>query len=315
VRTALCDLLGIDHPVIQASIGPWSSVALTAAVSEAGGIGSLGTALMSPEQIADQIRRTRERTEKPFIVNHTRRPLSDEAFELTLRERPAAVSLALGEPGELAERAHQAGCLFINQVHSVEQAVQAVEQGADVVIAQGEEAGGFGGGIGTMVLLPQVVDAVAPVPVVAAGGIADARGLAAALLLGAAGVNVGTRFVASSEAELPERWKERIVGARSEETVRAGFAEHVFPPVGPGGYPGTTPRVLRTGWVERYNADPEQARADRERLAAELIEAVRGGRGDELVPFTGQTVGLIDSVEPAREIIEEMVFGAEELLS
>ena len=315
MRTALCDLLGIEHPVIQASLGPWSSVALAAAVSEAGGIGSLGTALMSPTRVLDQIRSMRELTEKPFIVNHTRRPLDEEAFELTLREHPAAVSLALGEPGDLARRAHDAGCCFINQVHSVEQAVTAVEQGADALIAQGEEAGGFGGGIGIMALTPQVVDAVAPVPVAAAGGIVDGRGLAAALLLGAAGVNIGTRFVAAEEAEVPDEWKQRIVDARSQDTVRAIFAEHVFPPVGPGGYKGTTPRVLRTDWVDRYNADPQAAIAASERLAVELVEAVKAGRGHELIPFTGQTAGMIDSIQPAAQIVVAMVTEAEALLA
>jgi enoyl-[acyl-carrier protein] reductase II len=315
VRTPLSELLGIEHPVIQASLGPWSSVALTAAVSRAGGIGSVGTALMSPGQVVDQIRRTRELTDKPFIVNHTRRPLDEEAFELTLRERPRAVSLALGEPGDLAQRAHDAGCLFINQVHSVDQAVAAVEQGADLIIAQGEEAGGFGGGIGSMALIPQVVDAVAPVPVAAAGGIVDGRGLAAALVLGAAGVNIGTRFLAADETEVPEEWKRRIVEARSEDTVRALFAEQVFPPVGIGGYQGKTPRVLHTEWVDRYNRDPQAVVAERGRLAAELVEAVKAGRGHELVPFTGQTAGMINSVRPAGEILVEMVADAEQLLA
>jgi nitronate monooxygenase/enoyl-[acyl-carrier protein] reductase II len=254
-------------------------------------------------------------TQKPFIVNHTRRPLNEEAFELTLRERPKAVSLALGEPGDLAQRAHDAGCLFINQVHDVEQAVVAVEQGADALIAQGEEAGGFGGGTGSMALIPQVADAVAPIPVAAAGGIVDGRGLAAALLLGAAGVNIGTRFLAADETEVSEDWKQRIVDARSEDTVRALFAEQVFPPVGPGGYEGKTPRVLRTDWVDRYNADPQAVVTDRERLAAELVNAVKEGRGHELVPFTGQTAGMIDAVQPAREIVTQMVADAEELLA
>jgi enoyl-[acyl-carrier protein] reductase II len=315
VRTPLTELLGIEHPVIQASLGPWTSVALTAAVSEAGGIGSVGTALLSPEQVVDLIRRTRGLTDKPFIVNHTRRPLNEEAFELTLRERPKAVSLALGEPGDLAQRAHDAGCLFINQVHSAEQAVTAVEQGADAIIAQGDEAGGFGGGIGTMALIPQVVDAIAPVPVAAAGGVVDGRGLAAALVLGAAGVNIGTRFLAAEETEVPDDWKRRIVEAHSEDTVRVPFADDVFPPPGPGGYEGKKPRVLRTEWVDRYSADPNAVAAGRERLATELVEAVSSGRGHELVPFTGQTAGMINSVEPAGEIVVEMVAEAEELLA
>jgi nitronate monooxygenase/enoyl-[acyl-carrier protein] reductase II len=270
---------------------------------------------MSPDQVADQIRRTRELTDKPFIVNHTRRPLNEEAFELTLRERPKAISLALGEPRDLAKRAHDAGCLFINQIHSVDQAVKAVDQGADVIIAQGEEAGGFGGGIGSMALIPQVVDAIAPVPVVAAGGIVDGRGLAAALMLGAAGVNIGTRFVAATETEVPEEWKKRIVQSRSEDSVRALFAEQVFPPVGTGGYEGKTPRVLRTEWVDRYNADPQAVAAERERLTTELVDAVKAGRGHELVPFTGQTAGMIDSVRPAGEIVVQIVAEAEKLLA
>jgi len=225
------------------------------------------------------------------------------------------VSLALGEPGDLAQRAHDAGCLFINQVHTVDQAVTAVEQGADALIAQGEEAGGFGGGIGIMALIPQIVDAVAPVPVAAAGGIADGRGLAAAVLLGAAGVNIGTRFLAAEETDIPAAWKQRIVAARSQDTVRALFAERVFPPLGPGGYEGTTPRVLRTDWVDRYNADPQAALAAREHLATELVEAVKAGRGHELIPFTGQSAGMINSVRPAGQIVVQIVAEAERLLA
>ena len=121
----------------------------------------------------------------------------------------------------------------IKQVHSVEQAVTAVEQGADIIIAQGEEAGGFVDGIGSMALIPQVADAVSPVPVAAAGGVVDGRGLAAAIVLGAAGVNIGTRVLAAEETEVAEEWKQRIVKARSEDSVGALFAEHVFPPAAP----------------------------------------------------------------------------------
>ena len=134
-------------------------------------------------------------------------------------------------------------------------------------------------------------------------------------MLGAAGVNIGTRFLAAEETEVPEAWKRRIVEAHSEDTVRALFAEQVFPPVGAGGYEGKTPRVLRTDWVDRYNADPQAVVAERGRLAAELVEAVRTGRGHELVPFTGQTAGMINSVRPAGEIVLDMVAEANQLLA
>jgi nitronate monooxygenase/enoyl-[acyl-carrier protein] reductase II len=314
MRTPLTELLSIEHPVIQGSFGPWSRPELAAAVSNAGGIGSLGTTLMPPEAVTDQIRRTRELTDRPFIVNHTRRPLNEETFAVTLEEEPPVVSLALGEPGDLPARAHEAGALFIQQVHSVEHAVQAAEQGVDAIIAQGDEAGGFGGGIGGLALIPQVADAVAPIPVAAAGGIVDGRGLAAALVLGAAGVNIGTRFLACEESGVPEDWKEQIVAARSEDAVRLEFTEHAFPPPTEGGYAGTRPRVLRTNWVDRYNAAPEEAAANSERLGGELVNAVREGRAHELVPFTGQTAGMIHEVKPAAEIIQGMVAEAERLL-
>jgi enoyl-[acyl-carrier protein] reductase II len=185
LHTPLCDLLGIEYPIIQASLGPWTSVELVAAVSNAGGLGSLGTALRSAEEIKKQIARTRELTERPFVVNHTLRPLNEEAFAVTLEARPPIISFALGDPGNLVKRAHDVGILFIQQVSTVQQAREAAERGVDVIIAQGGEAGGFGGTVGAITLIPQVVDAVSPLPVVAAGGIADGRGLAAALLLGA----------------------------------------------------------------------------------------------------------------------------------
>jgi enoyl-[acyl-carrier protein] reductase II len=131
-----------------------------------------------------EIERTRAFTVRPFVVNHTLRPFSEESFALTLEARPAAVSLALGLRAELVERSHAAGVRFLEQVHTVGQAVAAAEAGVDAIIAQGGEAGGFGGTVGALALVPQVVDAVAPVPVIAAGGIADGRGLAAALVLG-----------------------------------------------------------------------------------------------------------------------------------
>jgi nitronate monooxygenase/enoyl-[acyl-carrier protein] reductase II len=189
------------------------------------------------------------------------------------------------------------------QVHTVEQAERAVGQGADVLIAQGGEAGGFCGEVATMALLPQVVDAVAPVPVLAAGGIADGRGLAAALVLGAAGVNIGTRFLATIEAQVPERYKARIVAAVSEDATKIDAAP--FPPVGPGGYV-TAPRTLPTPFTA--TGPPADA-------ADEHVAAVRAGRADELVPFAGQTVGLIDAIVSARDVIDALVTGAQTTLA
>jgi enoyl-[acyl-carrier protein] reductase II len=314
IRTQLCDLLGIEHPVIQASIGPWSSAELVAAVSNAGGLGSVGTALQTVEDLQKQLTRVRELTDRPFAINHTARPFNEEAFVLSLQAGPKLVSFALGDPGDLAERAHDAGILFMQQVHTVGQAYRAVERGVDVIVAQGSEAGGFGGTVGAMSLTPQVVDAVSPIPVVAAGGIADGRGLAAALLLGAQGVNIGTRFLASTEAMVPDDWKQRILAANSEDAIKVEFADHVFPrPSREGGY-GTLPRVLRTPFVEEWNRRGDEVELEAERLGGELVAAIRQGRAHELVPFTGQTAGQIYEVLPAGEIVRQMVAGAEEAL-
>jgi enoyl-[acyl-carrier protein] reductase II len=314
LRTPACQVLGIEHPIMQGSPGPWSSPALTAAISEAGGLGSLGTALVPLDRIRAEVERVRELTDRPFAINHTLRPLSEEAFALTLELAPPVISLALGVQPALVERAHAAGSRFVQQVHTVEQAERAAAAGVDVIIAQGGEAGGFGGSVSTLALVPQVVDAVAPVPVLAAGGIADGRGLAAALVLGAQGVNIGTRFLASTEAEVPDAYKRAIVAAGSEDAVKVNFAAEVFPPPDEGGFQ-TVPRALRTEFVDRGNADPGAVAAARERIGGELEQSVREGRGHELVPFAGQTAGLISSIEPAGEIVRGLVQGAEAALA
>src|SRR5262249_40930980 len=198
-------------------------------------LGSIGSALWSAEKLKSEILRTRALTDCPFAVNHTLRPLNEEAFAATIAAQPRAISLALGYSADLIKRTHDAGGLFRHQVHTVEQARQAVEGGVDVIIAQGTEAGGFGGAVSTLALVPQVVDAVAPTPVIAAGGIADGRGLAAALTLGAQGINIGTRFIASVEATISEDWKRRIVAASSEDAVKVLFADAIFPPPSAGG--------------------------------------------------------------------------------
>jgi NAD(P)H-dependent flavin oxidoreductase YrpB (nitropropane dioxygenase family) len=287
MQTDLTRLLGIDAPIVQGSFGPWTSVALSAAVSEAGGLGSIGTALVDPARVAAMIAEMRERTSRPFAVNHTWRPLSEEAFQVTLDARPAVISLALGGPGDLPARAHAAGVRFMARVHTVEQAVRAAEAGTDIVIAQGAEAGGFGGEVSTMALVPQVVDAVAPVPVLAAGGIADGRGLAAALALGAQGVNIGIRFLAAAEADIPDGYKAAIVAAASQDGARRVRRRRVPARVRPGPVRHAPARAAhrvrrplqRRAAHRRAGRQPRAARRDAHRPRARARALRRADRG------------------------------------
>jgi enoyl-[acyl-carrier protein] reductase II len=234
LRTPVCDLLDMKVPIMQAAIWPATAPKLVAAVSEAGGLGSIGSIFESAESVQRQIARVREITPRPFAVNHVVPLLDEAAFRATLEAKPTVVSFALGYPGDLVERAHDAGAKVIHQIHTVAQARKEAELGVDVIIAQGSEAGGQGMalGVGAMALLPQVADAVDPIPVLAAGGEADGRGLAAALVLGAQGANVGTRFLASEEASAEEGWKRTILQTESEDVVRFEAWEGIFPPAG-----------------------------------------------------------------------------------
>ncbi|AIR99539.1 NAD(P)H-dependent flavin oxidoreductase [Streptomyces glaucescens] len=311
LRTRLCDVLGIDVPVIGAPYGPYEQVELAAAVCRAGALGSLGTAVRPPADLRRQWARMRELTDRPFAVNHTLRPLDEEAFRATLDERPAAISFHLGVPADLIGRAHDAGIRWIQQVMDVRQAEQAVLAGADVIVAQGGEAGGQGGEVSTMVLVPQVVDIAGDTPVVAAGGIADGRGLAAALALGAQGVAVGTRLLASVEMGIAQEWKDRIVAAEARDTFKPVHSARFMPPFSrPDAY--GSPRSLRTPFLEEVEAHPERVRPAE--VGPRLVQAVLDGRGHEFLPFTGQSAALVHDVLPAGEIVRRMVDDAETVL-
>ncbi|HEY6567075.1 MAG TPA: nitronate monooxygenase [Actinomycetota bacterium] len=216
LRTPLSDLFGLEVPVIQAGMSIFTSPRLAAAVSNSGGLGSLGAWRRPADQLRRDLDELRGATARPFAVNHVVLDLDPAGFEFTLEAAPAVVSFALDDAGALMERVHQAGSLVMQQVTTVRQARVAVDHGADIIVAQGGEAGGYAGNVASLPLIPQVVDAVRPVPVVAAGGIADGRGLAAAIVLGAAGANLGTRFLASVEAPIEEEWKRAIVESPSE---------------------------------------------------------------------------------------------------
>lgn len=324
LRTRLCNLFGIEFPIIQAGMGVFTSAELVAAVSNAGGLGSLGTGLRPIESLKselllrpvaslkEELPRIRQLTNRPFAVNYTLAQPNEEIFTLILEVKPPIISFALGDPGDLVKRAHEVGSLVMHQVSTVQQAKQAAERGVDVIIAQGSESGGFSGSVAALALIPQVVDAVRPIPVVAAGGIADGRGLAAALILGAQGINIGTRFLASVEAPISEIWKKAIISANSEDAVKVEVWNDIFPRRA-AAY-DTVPRAIRTPFIEKWQKSREAAQRDAERLRAEVISAIQQGKMEEFIPWAGQTVGLVHEVLPSAEILRRIVSEAEEVL-
>ena len=314
LRTHLCDLLGIEYPVIQAPVGSSTNAELVAAVSNAGGLGSLAIGLRPAEDFKRELARLPKLTARPFAVNHAVVLLDEELFGLTLQAKPAVISFATNDPGDLVERAHAAGSRVVHQIHTVKQAVQAAERGVDVIVAQGAEAGGEHGTVGALALIPQVVAAVSPIPVVAAGGIADGRGLAAALVLGAQGVQMGTRFLASAEAPIGEGWKRAILAAESEDAVDTELLHDIAPRHGGGGYELLT-RVLRTPFLDKWRGRREEARREAEHLRQELRTARQQGREHEFLPWAGQSAGAIREILPAAEIVRRVIRQAQEALA
>lgn len=315
MHTPFCDLLGIDVPIVLAPFGPWEQVDLAAAVCNAGALGSVGTAVRTPCELREQWARLRDLTDRPFAINHTGRPFDEEVFAAILGAAPTAVSFHMGVPADRIAQAHEAGACWIQQVGDLRTAEAALEAGADVLVAQGWEAGGNAGWVGTMVLVPQIVDAAGDVPVLAAGGIADGRGIAAALALGAQGVVLGTRFLASVEMKIDASWKERIVAADATEAVKVPHSERVLPPFTlelPPGVP-PAPRALRTPLIDRLEADPGSV--DSGRLGPKLVAEVRANRGHDLLPFTGQSVALVHNIAPAAEIVSRLLSEAEAALA
>lgn len=313
LRTPLCDFLGIDAPIMQAAIPPYTSPELVAAVSNAGGLGSYASALKPLDQVREDIARIRTLTERPFAVNFLIPVFDAEIFDLVLSDPLPVVSFAVGHPGERIKRARDAGARVVAQVHTVEQAREIASAGTDVIIAQGSEAGGLSGSVSLMPLLPQVVDAVAPVPVVAAGGIADGRGLAAALALGAQGVNIGTRFIASEEASSGSGHRQQIIAAQSEHSQKSRILEQLFTFSGDE-FP-TSMRSLRTSFLDEWDGRDVVQPDELERLRAEVFEGTGRNRVEDYFFAAGQSVGLIEDVLPASEIVQQMISEAETALA
>lgn len=310
MRTRVTDLLGIRHPILLGGMAGASGAKLVAAVSQAGGLGILAGSTLSPDAIEGEISAIRELTQLPFGVNLLLWSASYKV-EAVLAQQPAVLSTAWGNPSPYIEAAHEAGVLVVHMVHDVPGAIAAALAGVDLIVAQGHEGGGHVGLQSTFTLVPQVVDAVGDIPVVAAGGIADGRGLAAALALGAEGVLMGTRFLATAEAPIHDVWKRAIIEAGGHQTVYSRVIDIANEAAWPA---PAAARAIRNGFLERWLGKEDEVRQRSDELGGELARAKREGDRDEMALLAGEAVGLINDLPSAGEVIERIVKEAEGLL-
>lgn len=323
LTTPFTDLFGVPHPVAQAPVGSVTCPDLAAAVSAAGGLGSLAVTWRPPDAAARAVRGTRERTGRPFAVNlalddATTRFPADDHLDACLDAGAPAVTFSFGDPAPYVGRVHDADALALAMVGSADAARDAVAAGVDCVVAQGAEAGGhLDSDVSTVALVPRVVDAV-DVPVLAAGGITDGRGLAAALALGADGAYLGTRFVATEEARSHPTYRELLRAADETATTRTGCFD--------GGWPGRDHRVLRNSTVEAWDAAGRPPAGDRpgegetvanvgeyeiERYDDDPPLPETEGDAEAMALYAGQGVGGVEDVPPAGELVERLVADAE----
>jgi NAD(P)H-dependent flavin oxidoreductase YrpB (nitropropane dioxygenase family) len=314
MRTRICDVLKIEHPVVLGGMATGTNAALVAAVTNAGGLGILGATFLPPEQQRTETGKIRELTAGPFGLNHLLAFAAEDRFSATLAARPRVVSTAWAWSDQdlrpFFQRAHDAGSLVMHMVSGVPEAVRAVQSGADIVVAQGTEGGGHVGWMGTMALVPQVVRAVAPVPVLAAGGIADGSGLAASLALGAEGVLLGTRFLATPEAPIPPSYKRAILESDGHDTLLTEIADIAYGLV----WPGAMSRVVRNRFIERWAGREWDVRQRRNEIATGLRAARERDDAAESNLQMGQTAGLITAIVPAAQVVREVVAEAERII-
>jgi nitronate monooxygenase/enoyl-[acyl-carrier protein] reductase II len=306
LRTPVCDLLGIEIPIFQAGMSTYTTPELVAAVSNAGGLGIIGALFREPDEVREQITRVRELTSRPFGVNHVISQLDPAAFDVTLELRVPVLSLAWGRAGDLVRQAHQAGMKVVHQVNTPEEAGQVTSDGADVIVAQGTEGGGHVGGMSTLPLIPQVIDVVNAVPVIAAGGIADGRGLAAVLMLGAQGALLGTRFLATPEADGRGHSKDVILNALGSQTVASKFFDDVFRLR----WPGALLRSIRNPLLDRWAQRQQDWALAADQIRPSLEAAIAAG--DFVI--AGESAGLIHDIMPAGELVQRIAREAEALL-
>lgn len=301
MHTRACTVLGIETPIVQAGMSSFTSPELVAAVSNAGGLGVLGALLRPVAQLRDDLAKIRALTDRPFGVNHVLAHLDPEALEITLESRVPVISTAWGDPSPIVARARAAGVRVLHQVATAAEAARAAAAGVDVV-AQGTDGGGHVGFVGTLPLVPAAVDAACGVPVLAAGGIADGRGLAAALALGADGVLMGTRFLATHEAPIPERWKRIIVDTAESATIRSDVFDRVVAME----WPGAEVRAIRNLFLTEWSDRAGDAAACAAELAPRLMQSLTAGDMELFPPMAGQGCGIIADVVPAAELVRRV---------
>ncbi len=310
LHTPICDYFGIEYPIFLAGMGGVTTAQLVAAVSNAGGLGIIGAATMGPDDLREEIHRTRELTDKPFAVDLLA-PIPDQIrpqFEVIFQEDVRIFVAGLAVPAEFMDEMHEREMKIVVMCGKVRHAEKSEAAGADVVAAQGTEAGGHTGEVGTMALVPQVVDAV-NIPVLAAGGLADGRGLVASLALGAQGAIFGTRFVASEESQAASGYRKAIVHARDDSTVRTRS------------FPGKAARTIRNARTDEWEAKAEEIQPFPFQASISAQEGVMDymGLGDRFDPNrmflpAGQSAGLIHEIKPAAQIFQDIVREAEETI-
>lgn len=314
IHTRICDLLDIVHPIVLGGMGTATTAPLVAAVSNAGGFGTLGTSAFNASRLESEVAAIHERTDKPFGINHLLFQIQEDMFAVTLRARPAVAAFAWARKdqnlSDYFQRAHDVGCKVMYMAGEVPEALRAAEAGADVLVAQGTEAGGHVLWMGSLPLVPMMVKAVAPRPVLSAGGIADGRGLAAALALGADGVLLGTRFMATPEAPIHGNFKKAIVKSDGHDTLLTEIPDIAGERV----WPGAMSRAQRNRFIERWAGREWALRQNASEVARQLVLARAAGDVDNASLSFGQDAGLIDSIKSVRVIVEDIVAEAEEIM-
>jgi enoyl-[acyl-carrier protein] reductase II len=305
MKNRICDMLGIQYPIFQGGMAWVADASLAAAVSNAGGLGLISSVNAGTEAVRNEIRKCKELTDKPFGVNiMLQAPNAAEIAQMVIEEGVKILTTGAGSPAKYMEAWKEAGIKVIPVIASVALALKMQSAGADAVVAEGAESGGHVGELHTMALVPQVVDAL-DIPVIAAGGICDGRGAAAAFMLGAEAVQVGTRFLAAEECNVHPTYKEKVIKATDISTIVTGKSL---------GHPVRSLKTPFSKTFARMEADPEVKPEEiLEFGSGSLRKAVQDGDSNGSY-MAGECAGMVKKIEPAKDIVEDIILGAEKVI-